>query len=91
MNAVITATLEQAQEQLNDRINKALLGEQVVLVRGVEQVAAIVPLHLSDSPSKDVLSDAAADRLWRRLAAERESGRLSGFDSPKEAVRALAQ
>ena len=67
-------TIREAKARLNQLVNAAEKGEQVVLMRGSRHVAAIVPISAEELEIAPRLSDAQADRLWRQLAEERRSG-----------------
>lgn len=77
-------TIEQARERLSELVDAALEGERVVLKRGARRIAAIVPVE-------GVLTDAQAERLWRRLAAGRARGKVREFDTPELAVQFLGR
>lgn len=88
---MVTATIKEAKAKLNELVGRAERGEDVVLMRGAKHVAAIVPISEDDLSLSTQLSDVAADRLWSRLAEEREAGRSVEFDSPEAAVEYLSQ
>jgi prevent-host-death family protein len=75
-------TIDQASGQLGELVDAAVEGEQVVLKRGARRIAAIVPLEAT-------LTDAQAQRLWRRLAAGRARGKVREFATPEAAVQFL--
>jgi len=64
-------TIREAKARLNALVEAALRGEQVVLMRGSEHVAAIVPVSAEDLELSPRLSDPQAERFWQQLAAER--------------------
>ena len=74
-----TVTIREAKARLNALVKAAERGEQVVLMRGSRLVAAIVPV-----------TDLQAERLWKRIEAERESGASLAFDAPEKAVASFA-
>ncbi len=75
-------TMKEAKARLNQLVEAATRGEQVVLMRGSKHVAAIVPISVDELELAARLTDAQAERLWKRLAEERVSGRTLVFDSP---------
>ncbi len=83
-------TMKEAKARLNQLVEAATRGEQVVLMRGSKHVAAIVPISVDELELAARLTDAQAERLWKRLAEERVSGRTLVFDSPEAVVRHLA-
>jgi prevent-host-death family protein len=82
-------TIREAKAHLNQLIDAATGGEQVVLMRGSKHVAVIVPITARDLELADSLTDAQAQRLWKSLAEERQAGRLTTFRSPRAAVAHL--
>ena len=86
---MITATIREAKAKLNDLIDKALQGEEVVLLRGSKHVVALTPVTDDDLELSAHLTDAQAGRFWDRIEREREEGKLLSFESPEEAVAAL--
>ena len=87
---MITATIREAKARLNDLIDKALQGEDVVLLRGSKHVVALTPITDADMELAPRLTDSQAARVWDDIVAERKAGRLATFDSPEKAVSALA-
>jgi prevent-host-death family protein len=83
-------TIREAKAHLNELVEAARRGEQVVLMRGSKHVAALVPLSPDELELPARLSDPQAERLWRKLAEEREEGTSRIFDSPEKAVAFLA-
>ncbi len=83
-------TIREAKAHLNELVEAAARGEQVVLMRGSKHVAAIVPLSADELELAPRLSDPQAERLWAQLAAERRAGTLLDFAGPEEAVAHLA-
>ena len=81
--------MREAKATLNELVEAAVRGEQVVLMRGSKHIAAIVPLSAEDLEVSARLSDPQAERLWKQLAAERRSGALVEFASPPAAVAHL--
>ena len=84
-----SVTIKEAKAHLNELIDAASRGEQVVLLRGSKHVAAIVPISDADLELVITLSDSQAERLWKDLAAERAAGRVATFDAPEAAVQHL--
>jgi prevent-host-death family protein len=82
-------TIREAKARLNALVEAAERGEQVVLMRGSKHVAAIVPLSEEDLELAPSLTDAQAERLWRQLEQERQSGTLMIYESAEAAVRDL--
>ncbi len=81
-----TVTIREAKARLNALVSAAERGEQVVLMRGSRLVAAIVPVSAADLELAPRLTDLQAERLWKRIQAERESGASLAFDAPEKAV-----
>lgn len=79
-------TIKDAKAHLNELVEAATSGEQVVLMRGSKHVAAIVPLSADEIEISPRLSDEQALRFWQRLAKERREGRLLSFPSADKAV-----
>jgi antitoxin (DNA-binding transcriptional repressor) of toxin-antitoxin stability system len=82
--------LRDAKSHLNELIEAATRGEQVVLMRGSQHVAAIVPITADELELVTPLTDMQAERLWRQLAAERAAGTTVTYESAESAVAALA-
>ena len=82
-------TIREAKARLNQLVDAAEKGEQVVLMRGSRHVAAIVPLSAEELEIAPRVSDAQAERLWRQLAEERRSGQLLVLEDAEAAVRHL--
>ena len=83
-------TIKEAKARLNQLVEAATQGEQVVLMRGSKHVAAIVPISSEDLELSFRLTDAQAERLRRRLAQEEATGKTLVLESPEAAVRHLA-
>lgn len=83
-------TLKQAKAHLNELVDAATRGEQVVLLRGPKLVAAIVPVSEQDVELAPRLTDPQAERLWRQIAEDQARGKLSLFSGPDAAVAHLA-
>jgi antitoxin (DNA-binding transcriptional repressor) of toxin-antitoxin stability system len=84
-------TIREAKARLHALVEAAEQGEQVVLMRGAKHVALIVPLSAEDLEVAPRLTDAQAERLWARLAAERRDGSSVVTDSPEKAVAVLSR
>lgn len=82
-------TIREAKTRLNELINAAARGEQIVLMRRSQHVATIVPISARDVELVTGITDAQADRLWQRLNEESERKSSSTFKSAEMAVRAL--
>lgn len=83
-------TIREAKAKLNELVDAATRGEQVVLLRRSRHVAAIVPITADDLEVAPRLSDPQAERLWRALAEERSRGGSAEFRTAELAVRHLA-
>ncbi|MBI4705847.1 MAG: type II toxin-antitoxin system prevent-host-death family antitoxin [Deltaproteobacteria bacterium] len=83
-------TIKEARAHLNEIIEAAQRGEQVVLMRGAKHVAAIVPITADDLELAPRLADEQAERLWRALAEERAAGRAQVLPTAEAAVARLA-
>ena len=84
-------TIKEAKAHLNELVEAAMGGEDVVLMRGSKHVAAIVPLTEADLYMAARLTDEQATRLWKTLAAERAAGNMLEIDSMERAVAALTK
>jgi prevent-host-death family protein len=83
-------TLKHAKAHLNELIEAAEAGEQVVLMRGTKHVAAIVPIDERDLELMLGLGDEQAARLWQALSDEQASGKTRVYPSAREAVQVLS-
>lgn len=83
-------TIREAKAKLNELVDAATRGEQVVLLRRSKHVAAIVPITADDLELAPRLGDPQAERLWRALAEERSRGGSLEFRTAELAVRHLA-
>jgi prevent-host-death family protein len=82
-------TIREAKARLNELVEAATRGEQVVLMRGSKHVAALVPVSTEELvPPR--LSDPQAERLWRLLAGELRDGSSLTFETPERAVAYLS-
>lgn len=82
---MITVTLHEAKAKLNQLVEAARSGEQVVLMRGSEVVATLLPLGAGDLEIASHLTDEQARRFWEEV--HEESAR--SFASPAKAVAFL--
>jgi prevent-host-death family protein len=82
--------IKEAKARLNELVDAAVDGEQVILMRGSKHVAAIVPITEADLELVSLLTDVQAERLWRHLAQERAAGRTRTFEHAEAAVDHLA-
>jgi prevent-host-death family protein len=82
-------TIKEAKARLNDLVEAATAGEQVVIMKGAKHVAAIVPLTEADLEIAPRLTDDQAARLWKELANEEAAGGSRTFASPQEAIEFL--
>lgn len=82
-------TIKDAKARLNELVDAAVSGEQVVLMRGSKHVAAIVPVTADELELPPRLTDEQAARFWRLLAAEEGKKGTVTFDSAAEAVAQL--
>ena len=82
---MITVTLHEAKAKLNQLVEAARTGEQVVLLKGSEVVATIQPLGAEDLEIAPRLTDEQAKRFWEEV----ESEPTKNFSSSKKAVAFL--
>jgi len=82
-------TIKEAKARLNALVEAAERGEQVVLMRGSKHVAVILPVSAEDLELAPSLTDAQAERLWRRLEEERREGTSVIFENARQAVTHL--
>lgn len=83
-------TIKAAKARLNELVDAATKGEQVVLLRGSRHVAALVPITDADLEFGPRLTDAQAERFWQRVELEKASDASRVFLTPADAVRHLA-
>lgn len=86
---MIAVTIKEARVHLNRLVERALQGEDVVLLRGSRHVVSLVPIDAGDIEIRPRLTDAQAERLWREIAGQRKAGRLRSFPSAQAAVAHL--
>jgi len=84
-------TIKEAKARLNELVEAATRGEDVVLMKGAKHVAAIVPISAEDLEIATRVTDEQAARLWQQIAEERRQGGLAVFDSSAEAVDCLRE
>ena len=72
---MICATLKEAKATLNALVDKAVRGEDVILMKGSHHVAAIVPITDDDLTLRRDLTDEQALRLWQKIEGEITSGK----------------
>jgi len=82
---MITVTLQEAKAKLNQLVEMAQAGEEVVLMRGSEIVATIQPLSASEVELSPKLTDAQARRFWDEITKEKKKD----FSSAPAAIQAL--
>ena len=82
---MITVTLNKAKAKLHQLVEAAESGEQVVLMRGSEVVATLVPLQAKDLQISSSLSDEQAKKFWEE--AREDVSHV--FSSPVQAVALL--
>jgi prevent-host-death family protein len=82
-------TIKDAKAHLNELIEAAERGEQVVLMRGSAHVATIVPISDADLELSHRLTDAQAAKVWTELRRAREEGETRSFDDASGAVAFL--
>jgi prevent-host-death family protein len=83
--------IKEAKAHLNELIDAAVGGEQVVLMRGSKHVAAIIPVNEAELELVTPLSDLQAQRVWADLAQEQAAGKLRTFAAAEAAVEYLAR
>jgi prevent-host-death family protein len=84
-------TIKDAKARLNELVDAAVSGEQVVLMRGSKHVAAIVPLTVEDLEIAPRLTDDQAERFWRLLAEQERTAGTRAFSTAPAAVAHLAR
>lgn len=83
--AMITITLQQAKARLNNLVDKAQAGEQIVLMRGSKVVATILPITENDLEIKTRLTDRQAEKFWKEVSTSKSVS----FRSAKSAAKHL--
>ncbi len=84
-------TIKEAKARLNELVEAARRGEDVVLMKGAKHVAAIVPISAEELEVATKITDDQAARLWNEIAEERRAGGLVGFGAPEQAVAHLTR
>jgi antitoxin (DNA-binding transcriptional repressor) of toxin-antitoxin stability system len=84
-------TIREARARLSQLIEKALAGEDVVILRGSKHVVALTPITADDLELAPRLTDAQAARFWASIEADRAAGRIRWFNSSEEAVTAMSK
>lgn len=80
-------TLNKAKARLHQLVEAAESGEQVVLMRGAEVVATLVPLHSKDLQINSPLTEEQAKRFWEEI----EDQNSKTFPSPAKATAFLGK
>lgn len=88
---MIAVTLKDAKAKLNELVDRAIHGEDVVLMKGSRHVATIIPITDSDLELVPRLTDAQAARVLDEIRRERAEGRTRRFSSPEKAVTWLCR
>lgn len=86
---MVAVTLKLAKAKLNELVDRAMRGEDVVLMKGSRHVASIVPITENDLQLAPKLTDEQASRVLDQIRRERAEGRMRRFTSPEEAVATL--
>lgn len=82
---MISATLQEAKAKLNQLVEAALAGEDVVLMRGAKVVARLMPLSEENLEITPQLTDTQAERFWGEIDGESSKS----FRTAQAAVRHL--
>lgn len=64
---MITVTLQEAKAKLNQLVEAAQQGEDVILMRGSEIIAALRPISAEDLEIAPELTDTQAEHFWSEL------------------------
>lgn len=83
---MITITLQEAKAKLNQLVERALAGDDVVLMRGAKVVARIQPITENDIEISPRLTDAQAEHFWAEVR-EKDSKKVSGAHDAVEYLR----
>lgn len=86
---MVAVTLKVAKAKLNELVDRAIRGEDVVLMKGSRHVASIVPITEQDLELAPRLSDDQALRVLDQVRRDRAEGRMRRFSSPEQAVATL--
>ena len=84
---MICATLKDAKAKLNKLVERAVSGEDVILMRGSKHVAAIVRITEDDIELSTRLSDTQAARLWERIDAEIAGGAVREIECAEDILK----
>ena len=79
-------TIKEAKARLNELVEAATAGEDVVIMRGTKHVAAIVPISADDLEISSRLGDGQAQRIWDLVSSGREEGTSKVFGTADEAA-----
>ncbi len=82
---MISVTLQEAKAKLNQLVEEARSGKEVILMRGSKVVARIQPLSEEDLEMIPQLTDSQAERFWKEIKTKP----AKRFPSPQAAVRSL--
>lgn len=82
---MITVTLQKAKAKLNQLVEAARAGQDVVLMRGSKIVARIQPISEEDMELAPRLTETQAKRFWNEVEQER----LQSFSTGLRAVQSL--
>jgi antitoxin (DNA-binding transcriptional repressor) of toxin-antitoxin stability system len=82
---MITATLQEAKAKLNQLVEKAQSGEEVVLMRGTEIVATILPISSREVEISSRLTDTQAKKFWDEVGKEKKQT----FKNAQQAIKFL--
>ncbi len=83
--SMITATLQEAKAKLHQLVEAAQAGQQVVLLRGSEIVARILPLSAEELEISPQLTDRQAENFWKEVHKKP----VKKFSSTKKAIHFL--
>ncbi len=86
---MVAVTLKSAKARLNELVNRALEGEDIVLMKGSRHVAQIMPISDADIAIAPRLTNAEAKRFIDNIERQRAEGRTRVFSSAEEAVEHL--
>ena len=84
-------TIKEAKARLNELVEAATRGEDVILMKGAKHVAAIVPISAEDLEIAPRVTDEQAARLWQQISEERRRGGLAVFESSEDATAYLRE
>ena len=88
---MICTNLRDAKASLNRLVDRAIEGDDVVLMRGSKPVAAIIRISEEDMNLTLPIHDAVATKIWNLVAKERASKQLKVFGSADKAVAELGK